>query len=116
MFGPKKQQISGWLAVGVSTTIACFWAMWGIVENFHEGWFYDSLLANLAKWEPQTSYIKLAPEDWVFSTTLLHETGHMLLSMLNGGRQVPKREIASISHTTAALTDRGTAFDEGFAI
>jgi uncharacterized protein (TIGR03382 family) len=43
----KKQQILGWLAVGLSTAIACFWAMWGIIENFHEGWFYDSLLANL---------------------------------------------------------------------
>ena len=63
-----------------------------------------------------TSYIKLAPEDWVFETTLLHETGHMLLSMLNGGAEIPKHAMAAISHTTAALTDRGTAFDEGFAI
>ena len=63
-----------------------------------------------------TSFIKLAPEDWVFSTTLLHETGHVILSMLNGGSEIPRKEIAAISHTTAALTDRGTAFDEGFAI
>ena len=65
---------------------------------------------------PRATYIKLAPDDWLFDSTLLHETGHMLLAMLNGGREVPKREIAPISHTTAALTDRGTAFDEGFAI
>jgi len=64
----------------------------------------------------RTSYLKLAPEDWAFSTTFLHETGHVILSMLNRGTEIPKREIASISHTTAALTDRGTAFDEGFAI
>jgi hypothetical protein len=63
-----------------------------------------------------TSFIKLAPEDWAFSTTLLHETGHVILSMLNGGSEIPRKEIAAISHTTAALTDRGTAFDEGFAI
>jgi hypothetical protein len=63
-----------------------------------------------------TPFVKLAPEDWVFSTTLLHETGHVILSMLNGGVEIPKKEIAPISHTTAALTDRGTAFDEGFAI
>lgn len=64
----------------------------------------------------RTSFIQLAPKDWVFSTTLLHETGHVVLSMLNGGEEIPRREIAAISHTTAALTDRGTAFDEGFAI
>jgi hypothetical protein len=64
----------------------------------------------------RTPFVKLAPEDWVFSTTLLHETGHVILSMLNGGAVIPTREIAAISHTTAALTDRGTAFDEGFAI
>lgn len=64
----------------------------------------------------RTSFIKLAPEDWAFSTTFLHETGHVVLSMLNRGSTIPKRPIAAISHTTAALTDRGTAFDEGFAI
>lgn len=37
----------GWLAVGLSTAIACVWAFWGIIENFHEGWFHESLLFNL---------------------------------------------------------------------
>jgi hypothetical protein len=64
---------------------------------------------------PRTAYIQLGPEQWRFTTTLLHETGHVALAMLAGGREVPKREIAAIPHTVAALTDRGTAFDEGFA-
>ena len=42
-----RRQIVGWMAVGLSTTIACFWAFWGIVENFHEGWYYGSLWTNL---------------------------------------------------------------------
>ncbi len=42
-----KRQIVGWIAVGLSTVITCFWAFWGIVENFHEGWYYESLLSNL---------------------------------------------------------------------
>jgi hypothetical protein len=42
-----KRQIAGWLALGVSTLITCFWAFWGIVENFHEGWYLESLLPNL---------------------------------------------------------------------
>jgi len=33
--------------VGLSTIITCFWAFWGIIENFHEGWYFESLLSNL---------------------------------------------------------------------
>jgi len=33
--------------VGLSTAITCFWAFWGIIENFHEGWYYESLLSNV---------------------------------------------------------------------
>jgi hypothetical protein len=44
---PDKRQIVGWLAVGLSLVITCFWAFWGIIENFHEGWYYPSLFSNL---------------------------------------------------------------------
>ena len=43
----SKRRVAGWLAVGLSTLVACFWAVWGIIENFHEGWFNDSFLANV---------------------------------------------------------------------
>ena len=39
--------IVGWIAVGISTIITCFWAFWGIIENFHEGWYFESLWMNL---------------------------------------------------------------------
>ena len=42
--GPR---LLGWLAVALSTAIASFWALWGIIENFHEGWFHESLLLNV---------------------------------------------------------------------
>ena len=42
-----RRRIVGWIAVGLSTAITCFWAFWGIVENFHEGWYHESLLSNL---------------------------------------------------------------------
>jgi len=64
----------------------------------------------------KTAYVKLGPDEWRFSTTLLHETGHVLLMMLIGDREVPARQIASIPHSTASLSDRTTAFSEGFAI
>lgn len=43
----SKRQVAGWLAVSLSTLVACFWAVWGIIENFHEGWFHDSFFMNL---------------------------------------------------------------------
>lgn len=42
-----KRSVVGWLAVSLSTTITSFWAFWGIIENFHEGWYLESLLPNL---------------------------------------------------------------------
>jgi hypothetical protein len=42
-----RRQIVGWIAVVLSTAITCFWAAWGILENFHEGWYHESLLSNL---------------------------------------------------------------------
>ncbi|MGA2120349.1 MAG: hypothetical protein ABSH56_37205 [Bryobacteraceae bacterium] len=65
---------------------------------------------------PRQPYILLDAEDWRFETTLLHETGHMAISMLAGGHSLEAGEIAAIPHSTAALTDRNTAFNEGYAI
>ena len=47
MKGTDGRRLAGWIALGLSTLITCFWAFWGIVENFHEGWYSESLLANL---------------------------------------------------------------------
>ena len=43
----RRRQVAGWIAVGLSLAITCFWAFWGIAETFHEGWYYASLPANL---------------------------------------------------------------------
>jgi hypothetical protein len=43
----NKRQVAGWVAVSISTVITCFWAFWGIIENFHEGWYYESWSSNL---------------------------------------------------------------------
>ena len=65
---------------------------------------------------PRTAYILLeAAPEW-FETTMYHETGHVAMDMLAGGRRLDGREVASISHSTAALSDRTTAFSEGWAI
>jgi hypothetical protein len=42
-----RRLVVGWIAVGISTLITCVWAFWGILENFHEGWYHESLLSNL---------------------------------------------------------------------
>ncbi len=40
--------VAGWSAVGISALVSGFWAFWGIMENFHEGWWYESILSNVA--------------------------------------------------------------------
>jgi hypothetical protein len=42
-----KRQVVGWTAVGLSTAITCFWAFWGVIENLHEGWYYEFWLSNV---------------------------------------------------------------------
>jgi len=41
------RQLFGWIAVALSTLVASFWAFWGIIENFHEGWYYRSFWMNV---------------------------------------------------------------------
>jgi len=43
----RFQSVLGWLAVALSAFAGSFWAFWGGIENFHEGWYYHSLLMNL---------------------------------------------------------------------
>lgn len=42
-----KLQVIGWIAVSLSTAVLSFWAFWGTIENFHEGWYYASIWMNL---------------------------------------------------------------------
>ena len=43
----NKRKVTGWIAVGLSIVITCFWAFWGIIENFHEGWYHKSWWSNV---------------------------------------------------------------------
>jgi hypothetical protein len=65
---------------------------------------------------PRQAYILLDADPELFETTLLHETGHVVMDMLAGGRRLDGNELAAIPHSTAAITDRTTAFSEGYAI
>ena len=77
---------------------------------------FDLVGADGRQHHPNEAYVKLAPTPDEFAMTLCHETGHVVLSILANGQELPVRPIASIPHTTAALTDRCTAFNEGFSI
>ena len=44
----KWRLLVGWVSVVISAALCCFWAFWGIIENFHEGWYHESLLVNVA--------------------------------------------------------------------
>lgn len=43
----KVSRLIGWIVVVLSTAMASFWAFWGIIENFHEGWYFESIWSNL---------------------------------------------------------------------
>jgi hypothetical protein len=65
---------------------------------------------------PKQAYILLDAAPQRFDATLLHETGHVVMAMLAGGRTPDGKNLASIPHTTASLSNRATAFNEGYAI
>lgn len=65
---------------------------------------------------PITPYLKLGEDEWRFASTFLHETGHAVFGLLLRGKGLEARPMASIPHSTAALTDRTTAFNEGYGI
>ena len=48
---------------------------------------------------PRTAYILLEPEREWFETTMFHETGHVAMDMLAGGRRLDGKEVASIPHS-----------------
>lgn len=39
--------ISGWAALLILTLFASVWGYWGMIENFYEGWYYESSWMNL---------------------------------------------------------------------
>lgn len=43
----KARSIVGWITFLMSVFTACFWAYWGIIENFHEGWYHSSFKQNI---------------------------------------------------------------------
>jgi len=61
-------------------------------------------------------YILLDADPTRFEVTLLHETGHMAMALLAGGRQLEGETMSGIPHSTASLSDRNTAYSEGYAI
>jgi hypothetical protein len=65
---------------------------------------------------PGQPYILLDQDPSRFEVTLLHETGHMAMALLAGGKQLAGEGIAGIPHSTASLSDRNTAYSEGYAI
>ena len=43
----KLRQIIGWIGVAATVLFAGLWSYWGIVENFHEGWYSPSVWENI---------------------------------------------------------------------
>jgi hypothetical protein len=45
--GARIRSFLGWLGVALTVIFTNVWTYWGIVENFHEGWYSKSLIENL---------------------------------------------------------------------
>jgi type IV secretory pathway VirB2 component (pilin) len=43
----RIKKVIGWTAVVVTVIFTGIWTYWGILENFHEGWYSESVLVNL---------------------------------------------------------------------
>jgi len=43
----RRNKLLGWVAIGLTIFMSSIWAFWGIIENFHEGWYSTSLWENL---------------------------------------------------------------------
>jgi hypothetical protein len=77
-------RIVGWIAVVLSTAIASFWAFWGIIENFHEGWYFESIWPNLGLLIVQ--YLSL-----------------MLLFLALGAVSIARHRVGSLLHVGLAV-------------
>ena len=44
---PGHRKVMGWSAIGLSTLVSSYWAVWGIAENFHEGWYFPAAWMNV---------------------------------------------------------------------
>lgn len=42
------RKIIGWTAVFISAVFTNLWSYWGIIENFHEGWYHTNLWDNIS--------------------------------------------------------------------
>lgn len=96
MLGPIPKQVIGWGALAISTVITCLWAFWGAIENFHEGWYYDSLFQNLGLMlrqylSPTISFLILTCISIRFSRlgSLLHFLAAGFVFWYFGGTEIP---------------------------
>jgi hypothetical protein len=80
----KRKKILGWIAVGISAVFANLWAFWGIIENFHEGWYFESFWSNLIM---------------MFGQYLLMPIGFMLLALIS----IKWNKIGAFCHLLLAL-------------
>ena len=43
----RLKRFLGWAGVTVTLALSCLWTVWGSIENFHEGWYSESMIENI---------------------------------------------------------------------
>lgn len=97
MTNPDRKNIAAWVALAISSFFACLWAFWGIIENFHEGWYYPSFGMNVALMFAQ--YLLFAVIFWVLNVIAVHRNRVGAVLFVAIGILIPAVKI----HTSAAI-------------
>ncbi len=83
MVNTEKKNVIAWIAVVISAFFANVWAYWGIIENFHEGWYFIHFWENVLL---------------MFGQYLLMPIGFMLLAFVS----IRWNRIGAICHLLVA--------------
>lgn len=81
----KSKKIIIWAAVCISAIFANFWAYWGINENFHEGWYFESIWDNIALMFGQYLSAPLCFMLLTFISIRWNKAGSALFLLLSAG-------------------------------
>lgn len=60
MQSANRKFIFGWIAVSISAIFSNLWSYWGIIENFHEGWYHVNIWDNIQMMFGQYLLVPLA--------------------------------------------------------
>lgn len=81
----KRNTRIAWIAVSLSALFTNLWTYWGINENFHEGWYFETLQDNMRMMFGQYLLVPLGFMVLAFISIISHKVGAVLHLFLAAG-------------------------------